>query len=125
MLYLPIGVNMPTRVHGAFVKDDEVHRVVKALKRNKKVEYTQLKSENFVSDDNIVSSNKDEDPLYQEAVSIVAKTRKASISSIQRRLRIGYNRAASLVEKMEENQLIGPMKSGASREIFIPELENE
>ena len=127
MLYLPVGASIPTRVHGAFVEDDEVHRVVKALKKSAPVDYN-LQVNNNSSDsqghgDTSFSESSD-DPLYKEAIEFVIKSKKASISSIQRKFRIGYNRAATLIEKMEEDGLIGPMQSAGKRDILVKSMDD-
>lgn len=128
MLYLPPGSGIPTRVHGAFVSDDEVHRVVKSIKDQNEVIYNDdimnhvhNDSTDGSSSGNASSSHDDE--LYDKAVDIVIKTRKASISNIQRRLRIGYNRAATLVECMEEAGVVSAMENNGSREVLAPETE--
>ncbi|WP_353669761.1 DNA translocase FtsK 4TM domain-containing protein [Marinomonas sp. THO17] len=120
MLYLPAGLPTPIRVHGAFVSDEEVHAVVEEWKQRGEPEYINdvvVNPEDLMSDD----GGEDKDALYDEAVKIVIETRKASISSIQRRLKIGYNRAANLVEAMEAAGLVGPMGSNGQRDILIPE----
>ena len=124
MLYLPGGTAVPTRVHGAFVADHEVHKVVDYLKSKGAPKYLEEvleigaeDSENSAGGD----SSAEEDPLYDEAVQIVTKTRKASISGVQRRLRIGYNRAARMVEAMEMAGVVGPLESNGSREVLAPE----
>lgn len=126
MLYLPVGASIPTRVHGAFVEDDEVHRVVKALKKSSPADYNlELNKKNndlsISQDSSFVESS--DDPLYKESIEFVIKSKKASISSVQRKFRIGYNRAATLIEKMEEDGLIGPMQSAGKREILIKSMD--
>lgn len=119
MLYLPAGLPTPIRVHGAFVSDEEVHAVVEEWKARGEPDYI---NEVTVSAEELTSGGgEDKDALYDEAVKIVIETRKASISSIQRRLKIGYNRAANLVEAMESAGLVGPMGTNGQREILIPE----
>ena len=119
MLYLPAGLPTPIRVHGAFVSDDEVHAVVEEWKARGEPQYI---NDVTVSAEELTSGGgEDKDALYDEAVKIVIETRKASISSIQRRLKIGYNRAANLVEAMESAGLVGPMGTNGQREILIPE----
>jgi S-DNA-T family DNA segregation ATPase FtsK/SpoIIIE len=131
MLYLPPGTSIPTRVHGAFVSDQEVHRVVAGLKSATPPVYIDEILEGprgaipGLSDDGELGedgegglADAEADPLYDEAVRIVTETRKASISGVQRRLKIGYNRAARLVEAMEAAGLVGPLQSNGSREII-------
>jgi S-DNA-T family DNA segregation ATPase FtsK/SpoIIIE len=128
MLYLPPGTSIPTRVHGAFVSDQEVHRVVAGLKAASPPVYIEeilqgprTAIPGFPSDDEDGEGeaiDAEADPLYDEAVRIVTETRKASISGVQRRLKIGYNRAARLVEAMEAAGLVGPLQSNGGREIF-------
>ncbi len=124
MLYLPPGSGVPIRIHGAFVADHEVHKVVKELKKHGEPDYLEeVLAVNYESD---LDSNPEQegdaesDPLYDQAVQIVIETRRASISSIQRRLKIGYNRAARLVEQMESAGLVGPMESNGMRDVLIP-----
>ncbi|MCL4136873.1 UNVERIFIED_CONTAM: hypothetical protein GTU68_018918 [Idotea baltica] len=119
MLYLPPGTSLPERVHGSFVSDKEVHKVVTELKGETEPDY----------DDSILSAPKDDsnsdpesDPLYDEAVEFVTRTRKASISSVQRQLRVGYNRAARMIETMEMAGVITAacLRYGRSREVLAP-----
>jgi S-DNA-T family DNA segregation ATPase FtsK/SpoIIIE len=127
MLFLPPGTSIPTRVHGAFVSDQEVHRVVAGLKSASPPVYIDEILDGprnaipgFPSDDEEGEGTADAeaDPLYDEAVRVVTETRKASISGVQRRLKIGYNRAARLVEAMEAAGLVGPLQSNGGREIY-------
>jgi S-DNA-T family DNA segregation ATPase FtsK/SpoIIIE len=129
MLYLPPGTSLPTRVHGAFVADHEVHAVVRNLKKAGAPRYIDeiveaptsltpgLTGLETMPGDEI---NAELDPLYDQAVQVVMDTRKASISGVQRRLKIGYNRAARMVESMEQAGLVGPLQSNGSREILVP-----
>jgi S-DNA-T family DNA segregation ATPase FtsK/SpoIIIE len=127
MLYLPSGTSMPIRVHGAFVSDNEVHAVVRALRSSGAPSYI----------DNVLDGpagelagieptapsgelDGEQDPLYDQAVRIVTETRKASISGIQRRLKIGYNRAARMVETMEEAGIVGNLQTNGFREVLAP-----
>ena len=127
MLYLPPGTSLPTRVHGAFVADDEVHAVVDNLKGAgtpqyiKEIVQTTETNISGIDDDN----DAEKDVLYDQAVQIVIETKKASISGIQRRLKIGYNRAARMVESMEAAGLVGPLESNGAREILIPSVHEE
>ncbi|MCL7940667.1 DNA translocase FtsK 4TM domain-containing protein [Halomonas sp. ATCH28] len=128
MLYLPAGSGMPTRVHGAFVDDDEVHRVVEDWKRRGEPEYideilsggvsaealTGLEAEGGGDDD------AEQDALYDEAVAFVTESRRASISAVQRRFKIGYNRAARLVESMEMAGVVSTMGTNGAREVLAP-----
>jgi len=128
MLYLPAGTSVPTRVHGAFVSDAEVHRVVEALKRSGAPNYIEDVLEGpsvplaGISGEPQESgggdANGEQDALYDEAVKIVTSERKPSISYVQRRLKIGYNRAARLLESMEMAGVVGPLQPNGSREIL-------
>lgn len=127
MLYLPPGSGYPQRVHGAFVADHEVHKVVEYLKEHGEPDYIEeiLQSSDEESDANGATDlkkppNGESDPLYDEAVAIVVKTRRASISLVQRNLRIGYNRAARLIEDMERAGLVSSMQSNGNREVLAP-----
>jgi S-DNA-T family DNA segregation ATPase FtsK/SpoIIIE len=120
MLYLPAGSGVPIRVHGAFVSDEEVHAVVSALKKQGTPQY-QLNPTEGVGAGSASDWAGELDPLYDEAVNIVLTSRRASISNIQRRLKIGYNRAARLVETMESAGLVGALGAGGNREILVPE----
>jgi len=129
MLYLPPGTSMPVRVHGAFVADHEVHAVVRHLKKSGTPRYIDEILEGPASPTPgltgidpapIDASDAEQDPLYDQAVQVVMETRKASISGVQRRLKIGYNRAARMVESMEAAGLVGPLQPNGSREILVP-----
>ena len=125
MLYLAPGTGIPTRVHGAFVSDAEVHRVVEDLKKRGEPEYVDevLEGPSNISDNGMPKQEDaggEVDELYDQAVAIVTSTRRASISAIQRRLKIGYNRAARMVEDMESAGVVGPMQSNGSREVLAP-----
>ncbi|NIE67619.1 DNA translocase FtsK [Burkholderia sp. Ax-1719] len=126
MLYLPPGSGMPVRVHGAFVSDEEVHRVVDKLKEQGEPNYVEGILEGGVTgegDEGTASASgtgDESDPLYDQAVEVVIKNKRASISLVQRHLRIGYNRAARLLEQMEQSGLVSAMSSSGNREILAP-----
>ncbi|KVX59971.1 cell division protein FtsK [Burkholderia stagnalis] len=125
MLFLPPGTGYPQRVHGAFVADEEVHRIVEYLKQFGEPQYEEgildgPTSEGAAQDLFGDAPDAEADPLYDEAVAFVVRTRRASISSVQRQLRIGYNRAARLVEQMEAAGLVSPMGINGSREVLVP-----
>jgi S-DNA-T family DNA segregation ATPase FtsK/SpoIIIE len=138
MLYLPSGTSMPTRVHGAFVSDAEVHRVVSALKSGSAPDYIEevlsgpktpipgLKHEEGEGGElNGGPDTIEQDELYDEAVKIVTTERKPSISYVQRRLKIGYNRAARLLEGMEAAGIVGQLQANGSREVLVPSPTQE
>jgi S-DNA-T family DNA segregation ATPase FtsK/SpoIIIE len=130
MLYQPPGTSTPDRVHGAFVSDREVHAVVESLKGGSAPVYVEevltgpqesipgLSDEPGEGGEGGVEG--EQDPLYDEAVRIVTESRRASVSGVQRRLKIGYNRAARLVESMEAAGLVGSLQSNGSREVLAP-----
>jgi S-DNA-T family DNA segregation ATPase FtsK/SpoIIIE len=123
MLYLPPGTGLPIRVHGAFVSDDEVHRVVADLRERHGSRYVVSAFDSPVAG-GATGDGLDEgegaDPFYDEAVALVTRSRRASISSVQRQFRIGYNRAARLVEEMERQGVVGPAESNGNREVLAP-----
>jgi len=130
MLYLPPGVGVPIRVHGAFVGDDEVHRVVNDWKSRAEPDYLEDIVNSAQETGPIpgwsgseTASSEDADDLYDEAVNFVLESRRASISAVQRKLRIGYNRAARLIETMEEAGLVSEMSSNGSREVLVPKRD--
>jgi S-DNA-T family DNA segregation ATPase FtsK/SpoIIIE len=126
MLYMPSGTGLPIRVHGAFVSDEEVHRVVKYLKeQGGEPNYVEGLLEGGTVDgeegDGLFGdASGEKDPMYDQAVEVVLKNRKASISLVQRHLKIGYNRAARLVEDMEKAGLVSAMSGSGQREILVP-----
>lgn len=123
MLYLPPGTAITTRVHGAFVDDHEVHKVVEYLKQIGEPDYIDeiLEGATETAEGAAGGGNaEEEDPLYDQAVAIVLESRKASISYVQRRLRVGYNRAARLVEQMEFSGIVGPLEGSGSRDVLAP-----
>ena len=134
MLYLPPGTSLPVRVHGAFVADNEVHSVVRHLKKTGSPRYIDEILEGpagptpgLAGIDKMPADSADaeQDPLYDQAVQVVMETRKASISGVQRRLKIGYNRAARMVESMEAAGLVGPLQPNGTREILVPKSAAE
>ncbi len=126
MLYMPSGTGLPIRVHGAFVSDDEVHRVVNYLKSQGEPNYIEGVLEGGTDDSGGDLAGEggsgagEKDPMYDQAVEVVLKNRRASISLVQRHLKIGYNRAARLVEDMEKAGLVSAMSSGGQRDILVP-----
>jgi S-DNA-T family DNA segregation ATPase FtsK/SpoIIIE len=127
MLYMPPGTGLPMRVHGAFVGDDEVHRVVNHLKSQGEPNYIEGILDGGSGEEGggdavvgEVDGSGESDPMYDQAVAVVLKTRRASISLVQRHLRIGYNRAARLLEQMENSGVVSPMQSNGNREILVP-----
>ena len=127
MLYLPSGTSVPTRVHGAYVSDQEVHRVVQELRRTGAPTYIEEVLSGpkgpipgLAPEEGEEGGEVEQDLLYDEAVKIVVTERKPSISYVQRRLKIGYNRAARLIEAMESAGLVGPLQSNGGREILVP-----
>lgn len=128
MLYQPPGTSYPQRIHGAFVSDAEVHRVVDYLKLQGEPNYIEGILTGATEEGGEVGEASEgggeTDPLYDEAVAIVLKTRRASISSVQRQLRIGYNRAARLIEEMERAGLVSAMQSNGNREVIAPNSQS-
>jgi len=128
MLYLPPGTGYPQRVHGAYVSDNEVHAVVNWLKNLGEPQYI----EGILDGDEGMDGGEggeagagdvESDPLYDQAVELVLKSRRASISGVQRQLRIGYNRAARLIEQMERAGLVSSMQTNGNREVLMPNRE--
>ena len=129
MLYLPPGTILPTRVHGAFVSDDEVHKVVSRLRKSGAPRYVEEilsgPRDGYDSGSGSFGGSKDgdgdeQDELYDQAVAVVTESRRASVSGVQRRLKIGYNRAARMVEEMERAGVVGELQSNGSREVLAP-----
>jgi len=128
MLYMPPGTSVPVRVHGAFVSDQEVHKVAGHLKGKSEPDYMteilEVSSEPVPglspANGGGTGDDTESDPLYDQAVSIVTQSRRASISGVQRRLKIGYNRAARMIEQMEETGVVGPMETNGNRQVLAP-----
>ncbi|WP_329959147.1 DNA translocase FtsK [Methylomonas rapida] len=123
MLFLPSGTSIPLRAHGAFVDDHEVHRVVEFLKKTGPTNYLdEITQERTDSGEiaGVEGGDSENDPLYDEAVAFVTESRKASISSVQRRFKIGYNRAARIIEDMENAGVVSPAETNGSREVLAP-----
>ena len=135
MLYLPTGTSLPIRVHGAFVDDHEVHKVVAEWKRRGSPDYlSEITDEGatgaipvpgYADAETESEGNSESDALYDEAVAFVISSGRASISSVQRKLRIGYNRAARLIEAMETAGVVTEMNSNGSREVLVPNRERD
>ncbi|MDR2881134.1 MAG: DNA translocase FtsK, partial [Azoarcus sp.] len=132
MLFLAPGTGLPVRVHGAFVADGEVHKVVEYLKKTGRPDYVEGiltpvsdDSDDFGFDGEGTAGNGESDELYDKAVHIVIKTRRPSISLVQRHLRIGYNRAARLIEQMERNGVVTPVGANGNREVLAPPISEE
>jgi S-DNA-T family DNA segregation ATPase FtsK/SpoIIIE len=130
MLYLPPGTGHPLRVHGAFVSDAEVHRVVEHLKAQGEPQYIEGILDGGVAADgddtvSVEGADVESDPMYDQAVAVVLKTRRPSISLVQRHLRIGYNRAARLIEQMERAGMVSPMQTNGNREVLVPAAKSE
>jgi len=131
MLFLPPGTAMPTRIHGAFVSDNEVHAVVKSLKAVGTPSFIPEVLEDPPGEvpghesASVDRADGEQDPLYDRAVQVVTETRRASISGVQRRLKIGYNRAARMVETMESVGIVGSLQPNGSREVLAPPPPND
>ena len=129
MLYMPSGTGLPIRVHGAFVSDEEVHRVVSYLKSQGEPNYIEGILEGGTLDGEPGEpgapgeANGEADPMYDQAVAIVLQHKRASISLVQRHLRIGYNRAARLLEQMEKSGLVSSMATNGNRDLLVPRHE--
>jgi S-DNA-T family DNA segregation ATPase FtsK/SpoIIIE len=125
MLYQPPGVGYPLRVHGAFVSDAEVHKVVEHLKAQGGPQYMDGILDPPVGGNGeeavtIEGADAESDPMYDQAVALVLQTRRPSISLVQRHLRIGYNRAARLIEQMERAGLVSAMQTNGNRDVLVP-----
>ena len=131
MLYLPPGTGYPLRVHGAFVSDAEVHRVVEHLKAAgraavpRRLARGRRRGRTATTACPSRARDAESDPMYDQAVAVVLQTRRPSISLVQRHLRIGYNRAARLIEQMENAGLVSPMQTNGNREVLVPAGKGE
>ena len=125
MLFMPPGTHRLLRIHGAMVSDEEIQKIISFIKEQKKPTYKDQIFEVAVTDKGKTKEAEDYDERYDEALAIVAKDRQASISYIQRRLRIGYNRAASIIEMMERDGVVGPSDGVRPREIYVSPIPNE
>lgn len=132
MLYMASGTGLPVRVHGAFVSDEEVHRVVGYLKEQGEADYIEGVLEGGTAEGDSEfgaesgdGGNGEKDPMYDQAVEVVLKDRKASISYVQRKLRIGYNRSARLLEDMEKAGLVSGLTASGQREVLVPARAGE
>jgi S-DNA-T family DNA segregation ATPase FtsK/SpoIIIE len=131
MLFLGKGAIHPRRVHGAFVSDEEVHRVVAALKSLGEPKYEAAVTQTAEGGENLSipglepAEDAEQDPLYDQAVAFVVESRRASTSAVQRKLKIGYNRAARMIESMELAGVVSEMNSNGSREVLVPDRNGE
>ena len=123
MLFLPMGQNKPTRVQGAFISDSEVEKIVSFVTEQQGADY----QENMMPSDEVTTTNpaESQDELYQEVVEMVTEMESASISMIQRRFRVGYNRAARLIDELEANGIVGPSEGSKPRKVLVSSIEIE
>jgi S-DNA-T family DNA segregation ATPase FtsK/SpoIIIE len=125
MLFMPPGTHRLLRIHGAMVSDDEIEGITKFIKEQKKPDYIEEIFSSVVVEDEKYEEPEEYDEKYDEALALVAKDRQASISYIQRRLRIGYNRAARIIETMERDGVVGPSDGVRPREIYVNPISVE
>jgi S-DNA-T family DNA segregation ATPase FtsK/SpoIIIE len=125
MLFMPPGTHRLLRIHGAMVSDDEIEKIIDFIKEQKKPTYKEEIFDVAIAEKENSEKKEDYDDRYDEALALVAKDRQASISYIQRRLRIGYNRAASLIEMMERDGVVGPSDGVRPREIYVNPISVE
>ena len=127
MLYMPIGASKPERIQGAYIASDEVERVIDWVKKQQKVDYDETmipkKGESSSASDNV--NDEPEDEFYNQAVDLVRRQQTASVSMLQRRFRIGYNRAARIVDEMEAKGIVGPSEGSKPRQVLVPPVKNE
>lgn len=127
MLYMPIGASKPERVQGAYIASDEVERVIDWVKKQQKVDYdeTMIPKKGETTSDNGGDNDEPEDEFYNQAVDLVRRQQTASVSMLQRRFRIGYNRAARIVDEMEAKGIVGPSEGSKPRQVLVPPVKNE
>ena len=127
MLYMPIGASKPERIQGAYIASDEVEHVIDWVKKQQKVDYDETmipkKGESSSASDNV--NDEPEDEFYNQAVDLVRRQQTASVSMLQRRFRIGYNRAARIVDEMEAKGIVGPSEGSKPRQVLVPPVKNE
>jgi S-DNA-T family DNA segregation ATPase FtsK/SpoIIIE len=123
LLFLPPGTARLIRVHGAFVSDQEVRRVMKFIKQQGRPNYRPEVLEAKRETEAAAAAEDEYDEMYDQAVAIVTETQQASISMIQRRLRVGYNRAARMIEQMERDRVVGPADGAKPREVYARKIE--
>jgi S-DNA-T family DNA segregation ATPase FtsK/SpoIIIE len=119
MLFMPPGTHRLIRIHGAMVSDEEMRRILSAIKKQKRPEYKDEIFNVATTEEEKSENEEDYDEKYDEAVALVARDRQASISYVQRRLRVGYNRAARIIETMERDGVVGPSDGIRPREIYV------
>ena len=120
MLYMPIGASKPERIQGAYITVDEVENVVDWVKKQKKADYDEEMIPQAGDEEEDSKSEEPDDEYYQQAVDLVRRQRQASVSMLQRRFRIGYNRAARLIDEMEDHGVVGPSEGSKPRKVLLP-----
>lgn len=127
MLYMPIGASKPERVQGAYIASDEVERVIDWVKKQQKVDYdeTMIPKKGESTSNDVGNNDEPEDEFYNQAVDLVRRQQTASVSMLQRRFRIGYNRAARIVDEMEAKGIVGPSEGSKPRQVLVPPVKNE
>lgn len=127
MLYMPIGASKPERVQGAYIASDEVERVIDWVKKQQKADYdeTMIPKKGESTSNDVGNNDEPEDEFYNQAVDLVRRQQTASVSMLQRRFRIGYNRAARIVDEMEAKGIVGPSEGSKPRQVLVPPVKNE